>query len=95
MMPARQRRYFSELSAIDYFIIRHLACMAMLPLVQEYFNLEELLDLIERNGKQNFWSKFTKGLKQDSNKNKKQKKTGKPGASTLPCHEIFFIRDKK
>ncbi|KAF3919682.1 hypothetical protein ABW20_dc0105869 [Dactylellina cionopaga] len=74
--PQRMRRYFSELSAIDYFIVRHLACMLMLPLVSEYFNLEELLDLIERNGKQNFWNKFTKGFKQDAGKNKKQKKNG-------------------
>ncbi|EPS38566.1 hypothetical protein H072_7683 [Dactylellina haptotyla CBS 200.50] len=72
----RNRRYFSELSAIDYFIIRHLACMSMLPLVSEHFNLEELLDLIERSGKQTLWNKFTKGFKQDGGKNKKQKKNG-------------------
>ncbi|KAF3928148.1 Myosin-IXa [Arthrobotrys entomopaga] len=74
--PPRMRRYFSELSAIDYFIIRHLACMCMLPLVSDYFNLEELLDLIERGGKQTLWNKFTKGFKQEGGKNKKQKKTG-------------------
>ncbi|KAK6540931.1 hypothetical protein TWF694_008315 [Orbilia ellipsospora] len=74
--PPRMRRYFSELSAIDYFIIRHLACMCMLPLVSDYFNLEELLDLIERSGKQTLWNKFTKGFKQEGGKNKKQKKTG-------------------
>ncbi|EGX49299.1 hypothetical protein AOL_s00078g332 [Orbilia oligospora ATCC 24927] len=72
--PVRMRRYFSELSAIDYFIIRHLACMCMLPLVSDHFNLEELLDLIERSGKQTLWNKFTKGFKQDGTKNKKQKK---------------------
>ncbi|EWC46011.1 hypothetical protein DRE_04804 [Drechslerella stenobrocha 248] len=74
--PPRMRRYFSELSAIDYFIIRHLACLAMLPLVSEHFSQEELLELIERGSKQTLWTKFTKGFKQDGGKNKKQKKTG-------------------
>ncbi|KAF3940970.1 hypothetical protein ABW19_dt0207827 [Dactylella cylindrospora] len=76
LQQPRMRRYFSELSAIDFFIIRHLACMFMLPLVSDYFNLEELLDLIERSNKQTFWNKFTKGFKQDGGKNKKQKKAG-------------------
>ncbi|KAJ6257659.1 hypothetical protein Dda_7446 [Drechslerella dactyloides] len=74
--PPRMRRYFSELSAIDYFIIRHLACLAMLPLVSEYFGQDELLELIERSGKQTLWTKFTKGFKQDGGKSKKQKKIG-------------------
>ncbi|KAK6336311.1 hypothetical protein TWF696_001873 [Orbilia brochopaga] len=74
--PPRMRRYFSELSAIDYFIIRHLACLSMLPLVSEHFTQEELLELIERSGKQTLWTKFTKGFKQDGGKSKKQKKMG-------------------
>ncbi|KAF3909032.1 hypothetical protein ABW21_db0200755 [Orbilia brochopaga] len=74
--PPRMRRYFSELSAIDFFIIRHLACMAMMPLVSEYFSQEELLDLIERSSKQTLWTKFTKGFSKPDGKNKKPKKIG-------------------
>ena len=57
----KQKRYFSELSAIDYFIVRHIAVLSMEPLVEKHFNLEELLGLIETR-KVNFWSRFGKGF---------------------------------
>lgn len=72
---ARQKRYFSELSALEYFIVRHIACVSMLPLVEDHFSLEELLQLIERQEKPTFWNKFGKAFKQDG-KSKKPKKTG-------------------
>ncbi|PWW79213.1 RhoGAP-domain-containing protein [Tuber magnatum] len=55
------KRYFSELSAIDYFIVRHIAVLSMEPLVEGHFNLEELLGLIETN-KKTFWGKFGKAF---------------------------------
>lgn len=68
----RPKRYFSELSAIDYFIVRHIAVLSMEPLVEGHFNLEELLNLIEAR-KSNFWGRLGKTLKGDAKKNAKKK----------------------
>lgn len=72
--PVRTKRYFSELSAIDYFIVRHIAVLSMEPLVEGHFNLEELLGLIETN-KKTFWGKFGKAF-QPADKKKGTKKKG-------------------
>ncbi|KAL7267735.1 Rho-type GTPase activating protein Rga1 [Rhizina undulata] len=71
---SRTKRYFSELSAIDYFIVRHIAVLSMEPLVEGHFNLEELLGLIETN-KKTFWGKFGKAF-QPADKKKATKKKG-------------------
>jgi hypothetical protein len=49
--PSPQRReggkkYFSELSALEYFIVRHVAVIAMQPMLEGHFTMEELLNLI-------------------------------------------------
>ncbi|GAB7364097.1 hypothetical protein MBLNU230_g4649t1 [Neophaeotheca triangularis] len=63
--PLGTKRYFSELTALEYFIVRHVAVLSMEPLLEGHFNQEELLDLIETKrgggGGGTFWSKF--GLK--------------------------------
>ena len=53
----RVKRYFSELSALEYFIVRHVAVLSMEPLLEGQFNLEELLALIEPR-KMTIWSRF-------------------------------------
>lgn len=53
----KAKRYFSELSALEYFIVRHLAVLSMEPLLEGQFNQEELLDLIEQR-RPTFWGKF-------------------------------------
>lgn len=63
----RPKRYFSELSPIEYFIVRHVAVLSMEPLFESYFNQEELLDLIEFK-KQNFWNKFGRAFNKDKPK---------------------------
>lgn len=72
--PRSAKRYFSELSAIDYFIVRHIAVLSMEPLVEGHFSLEELLGLIETN-KKTFWGKFGKAF-QANEKKKVGKKKG-------------------
>ena len=71
----RNKRYFSELTGLEYFIVRHVAVLQMQPLVEGLFNLEELLSLIELK-KQTFWGKlFNKNAgKADKNANKSKKK---------------------
>ncbi|KAI9894158.1 MAG: hypothetical protein M1814_004012 [Vezdaea aestivalis] len=83
-MPAqRNKTYFSELTALEYFIVRHVAVMSMAPLVEKFFNLEELLGLIEQR-KTTFWGKFGNVFKND---NKKTKKKGTFGVDLVTLAE--------
>ena len=66
----RPRKYFSELSALEYFIVRHLAVLSMEPLLDGHFNQQELLELIETK-RSTFWDKFK--FKQDKGAGKKGK----------------------
>ena len=68
--PLRTKRYFSELSALEYFIVRHVAVLAMQPLLEEHFTLEELLSLIESR-KPTFWGKVSRALRNDNKVKKK------------------------
>jgi hypothetical protein len=66
------KKYFSELSALEYFIVRHVAVLSMQPLLEGYYTLEELLSLIESR-KPTFWNKFGKAFKNDGRKGSKKK----------------------
>lgn len=66
----RTKKYFSELSALEYFIVRHVAVLSMEPLLDGYFTLEELLSLIESR-KPSIWNVFGRAF------NKENKKVGK------------------
>jgi hypothetical protein len=71
-----QRRilYLAELSALEYFIVRHVAVLKMHPLVQEQYTMTELLDVI-RNRKVSFWSRIFSTFK-NNKKQVKQKGAG-------------------
>lgn len=69
------RRYFSELSGLEYFIVRHIAVMMMHPLVEADFTLDDLLGLIESRKPNTFWNKFGKAFKPDGRKGSKKKGT--------------------
>ncbi|BFZ62169.1 Rho-type GTPase activating protein Rga1 [Saitoella coloradoensis] len=84
----RQRTYVSELSALEYFIVRHIAVLSLAELVKDSFNLEELLDLIEVK-KATFWGKFGKALKGG---NAEKKKKDKKGVFAVPL-EVIVERD--
>lgn len=66
----RTKQYFSELSALEYFIVRHVAVLSMEPLLDGHFTLEELLSLIESR-KPTIWNIFGRAF------NKEGKKVGK------------------
>ena len=57
--PERTKKFFSELTALDYFIVRHCAVMNMAPDLEGLYTLEDLLSLIELR-KQTFWGKYFK-----------------------------------
>ncbi|KAK3724854.1 Rho-type GTPase activating protein Rga1 [Vermiconidia calcicola] len=70
--PAGTKKYFSELTALEYFIVRHVAVLTMEPLLEGHFNQEELLDLIETK-RPTFWSKFGKAFQPKEKKPKSSK----------------------
>ena len=86
-LPQRTKKYFSELSALEYFIVRHVAVLSMEPLLDGHFNLEELLDLIETR-KPTFWGKFGKAF----GKNDKAKGGKKKGVFAVPL-DVLVDRD--
>ncbi|KAK8186341.1 hypothetical protein BC567DRAFT_240267 [Phyllosticta citribraziliensis] len=76
------KKYFSELTALEYFIVRHVAVLTMEPLLEGHFNQEELLELIENQKRPTFWNKFGKAFKGAGNeKPKGAKKKGVFGKS--------------
>ena len=81
------RKYFSELSGLEYFIVRHLAVLTMLPMIEAEFSLEELLGFIESRKPATFWNKFGKAFKNDNKKNVKKK-----GIFGVPL-EVIIERD--
>jgi RhoGAP domain/LIM domain len=78
----RTKRFFSELSALEYFIVRHLAILCMEPLLNDYFDLEELLALIDTKSKASFWDKIGKAFKADG-------KTKKKGTFGVPLETLL------
>ncbi|KAI4104484.1 MAG: hypothetical protein L6R37_003227 [Teloschistes peruensis] len=79
----RPKRYFSELSALEYFIVRHVAVLSMEPLLHGHYTLEDLLGLIETR-KPTFWGKFGKAFtKNDKAKVGKKKGVFGVGLDTL------------
>lgn len=82
------RRFFSELSGLEYFIVRHVAVLTMQPMLEHEFSLEELLGLIEARKPPTFWNKFGKAFaKNDTRKGAKKK-----GIFGVPL-EIILERD--
>ena len=72
-IPPPTTKYFSELSALEYFIVRHIAVLALETIMNEQFNLEELLDLIETR-KGTIWEKFGKAFRSGGDKKNVKKK---------------------
>ncbi|MDA4133206.1 MAG: hypothetical protein OK454_08815, partial [Thaumarchaeota archaeon] len=74
-MGHQSQKYFSELSGLEYFIVRHLAVLTMHPMVESEFTLEELLGFIESKKPATFWNKFGKAFQKDGKKAVKKKGT--------------------
>lgn len=81
------RKFFSELSGLEYFNVRHLAVLTMQPMVEPEFNLDELLGFIESRKQATFWKNLGKAFKNDKSKNVKKK-----GVFGVPL-EIIIERD--
>ncbi|KAF3056589.1 Rho-type GTPase-activating protein 1 [Daldinia childiae] len=82
------RKFFSELSGLEYFIVRHVAVLTMQPMLEPEFSLEELLSLIEARKAPTFWNKFGKAF----GKNDTRKAVKKKGVFGVPL-ELIVERD--
>lgn len=82
--PAGTKKYFSELTALEYFIVRHVAVLSMEPLLEGHFNQEELLDLIETK-RPTFWSKFGKAFQAKE----KKPKVGRTAIFGVPLDQLI------
>ncbi|KAI1322190.1 RhoGAP-domain-containing protein [Xylariaceae sp. FL0255] len=82
------RKFFSELSGLEYFIVRHVAVLTMQPMLEPDFTLEELLGLIEARKPPTFWNKFGKAF----GKNDTRKSAKKKGIFGVPL-EVILERD--
>jgi len=80
------RRFFSELSGLEYFIVRHLAVLTMQPMLGDEFPLEELLSFIESRKPTTFWKNLSKAFKND------KKPVKKKGVFGVPL-ELIIERD--
>lgn len=81
------RKFFSELSGLEYFNVRHLAVLTMQPMIEQEFSLDELLSFIESRKQATFWKNLGKAFKNDKTKNVKKK-----GVFGVPL-EIIIDRD--
>lgn len=87
-VPARiTRKFFPELSALEYFNMRLLAVLTMHPLVEQEVSLEELLSFIEARKPGTFWKNLGKAFKND-----KSKGTKKKGVFGVPL-DVIIERD--
>lgn len=77
---SKPRVYLSELSALQYMIIRHVAVVHIEPYVREHFSLSELLNLIDTK-KASIWGKFFTSLMHGTKKPTKVKEDGTFGVS--------------
>ncbi|KAL7936823.1 hypothetical protein V8C35DRAFT_208415 [Trichoderma chlorosporum] len=87
MMSRVGRKFFTELSGLEYFNVRHLAVLIMHPVVESEFTLEELLSFIESRKPATFWKNLGKAFKNDKSKGVKKK-----GVFGVPL-EVIIERD--
>lgn len=88
MMPRSiNRKFFSELSGLEYFNVRHVAVLTMQPMVETEFTLDELIGLIESKKQPTFWKNLGTAFKKDKTKVVKKK-----GVFGVPL-EIIIERD--
>lgn len=82
IIPRHSQMLLSELSALEYFIVKHAAAITLasdLPPYSEFdaAGLDELLDIIDAK-KNNFWGKLFKGSSKDKKEVKKKGTFGVP-----------------
>ncbi|KAI9316014.1 hypothetical protein BX666DRAFT_2019617 [Dichotomocladium elegans] len=76
--PAAKSTYIAELSALDHFMVRHIAVLYLEELLKDHFDLEDLVDLIDDKKSSTLWGKFVTSLRTGGNKKSKEGTFGVP-----------------
>jgi hypothetical protein len=79
----KPRVYLSELSALQYMIMRHVAVVHIEPYVSDFFTHDELLQLIQLK-KASIWGKFFTSFKKPGGVAKKQYRSKEEGTFGVP-----------
>ncbi|KAI7864075.1 hypothetical protein BDF14DRAFT_1952791 [Spinellus fusiger] len=74
--PETRSRYFTELSVIENFMVKHIAVLHLEEMLREHFKMEELLDLIDDNKNSTLWGKFFTSFITSGNKKSQRTKEG-------------------
>lgn len=69
--PVAKFTYIAELSALNHFMVKHIAVLYLEELLKDHFTLEELVDLIDEKKNSTLWGKFVTSLKAGGNKKSK------------------------
>lgn len=59
--PPKRNKYYSELSKSEHFVLRHIAIEALVQILNNKYNKEELLSLIQTRKAPTFWDKLKIG----------------------------------
>ncbi|KAI9493628.1 hypothetical protein BDB00DRAFT_821838 [Zychaea mexicana] len=81
--PIGKSSYLAELSALNHFMVKHIAVLYLEELMREHFTLEELADLIDDKKNPTLWGKFVTSLKTGGNK-----KPPKEGTFGVPLDHL-------
>ncbi|KAI9274726.1 hypothetical protein BDA99DRAFT_247182 [Phascolomyces articulosus] len=76
--PIGKFTYLAELSALNHFMVKHIAVLYLEELLKDHFTLEELADLIDDKKNPTLWGKFVTSLRTGGNKKLKEGTFGVP-----------------
>ncbi|KAI7876857.1 RhoGAP-domain-containing protein [Lichtheimia hyalospora FSU 10163] len=76
--PVAKFTYIAELSALNHFMVKHIAVLYLEDLLKDHFTLEELVDLIDEKKNSTLWGKFVTSLRAGGNKKSKEGTFGVP-----------------
>lgn len=85
--PVAKFQYIAELSALNHFMVKHVAVLHLEELLKDHFTLEDLVELIDEKKHTTLWGKFFTSLKgSGSKKNSKTK-----GMCSIESSDYFCL----
>jgi hypothetical protein len=66
-VPVKKISYLSQLSFLEFFIVKHLSVLCLAPYVEQFYTMDELLELTGSR-KSSFWSRFKAGMRAPNKK---------------------------
>lgn len=69
--PVAKFTYIAELSALNHFMVKHIAVLYLEELLKDHFTLEELVDLIDEKRTRHYGASLSQVLKQEETRSQK------------------------